>query len=173
MTVVASRSNGRIADRIERMHRTCLGDLRAAIESSKAQDSIWSRWNAIRYVDTELSARFDRERSAVERLSRNIDANDVTRLWVAGELVTMLRGYLRASAGLCHRAAEFATVSGKLLKAVEYWFAAVEDVVGPLSLDDLPAQVRQDLGLLGSESGPCRCTLGVGVTGKAAAACSA
>jgi hypothetical protein len=148
-----ARSDGRLGERLRRMHRQWLQELRAAVDETKAKDAgIWPRWNAIRYVDMVFSGQFDRERSAIERLARHIEAEELTRLWVASELVSMLRGQLRQSVGLCHHGAEFAVVTAKLLRAVEYWFAAVEGLVGPLHWDDVPAQVRQDLNSLGIET---------------------
>jgi hypothetical protein len=148
-----ARSDGRLGERLQRRHRQWLKELRAAVEETKAKDAgIWPRWRVIRYVDTVFSGQFDRERSAMERLAQHIEPEEV--LWVAGELVSMLRWQLRQSVGLCHHAAEFAAVTAKLLRAVEYWFAAVEGLMGPLRWDDVPAQVRQDLNSIGIETAP-------------------
>lgn len=147
--------DGRLGERLQRMHRQWLQELRAAVDETEAKDAgIWSRWNAIRYMDTVFSGRFDRERRAIESLSPTIDPDQVNHLWVAGELVTMLRWQLDQHVGLCHRPTEFAVITAKLLRAVEYWYAAVERVVGPLRWDDVPAQVRQDLDSLGIETAP-------------------
>ena len=147
--------SGRLGDRFEQIHRQWLHDLREAVDTVEVKDSgIWGRWNAIRYVDTTFSGQFDRERGAIERL-RQIDESHVTQLWVAGELVTMLRWQLCHSVGLCHRAAEFSDITARLLRAVEYWFAAVEDIVGPLDWADLSRQARQDMASLGTEQAPC------------------
>jgi hypothetical protein len=135
------------------MHRQWLKELCAGVEAAKAKDAgIWPRWHLIRYVDTVFSGRFDRERSAIERLAQQIEPEELVDLWVAGELVSMLRWQLRQSVGLCHHAAEFAVVTAKLLKAVEYWFAALEESVGPLRCDDVPALVRQELTSIGIET---------------------
>jgi hypothetical protein len=103
-------------------------------------------------VDTVFSGRFDRERGAIERLAQHLEPEEIIRLWIAGELVSLLRWQLRQSVGLCHHAAEFAGVTSKLLKAAEYWFAALEESVGPLRCDDVPAQVRQELTSIGIET---------------------
>jgi hypothetical protein len=146
--------SGRLGERLEQMHRQWLHDLREAVDKVEAKDpSIWERWNAIRYVDTIFSEQFDRERGAVERL-RQIDESHVTQLWVAGELVTMLRWQLCHSVGLCHRAAEFSDMTARLLRAVEYWFAAVEDIVGALDWADLSSQARRDIASLGTDHAP-------------------
>jgi hypothetical protein len=150
-----SRSDGRLGERLQRMHRQWLKELRATVEEARAKDSgIWPRWSAIRYVDTVFSGQFDRERSGIERLSPTIDPGHVKHLWAAAELVTMLRWQLRQHVGLCHRPAEFSVITAKLLRAVEYWYAEVEDAVGPLRWDDVPAQMRQDLNSLGIETAP-------------------
>jgi hypothetical protein len=150
-----ARSNGRLGERLQRMHREWLQELRAAVVETKAKDAgIWPRWSVIRYVDTVFSSQFERERRVIESLSPTIDPGQVNHLWVAGELVTMLRWQLRQHVGLCHRPTEFAVITANLLRAVEYWFAAVEGFVGPLRWDDVPAQVRQDLNSLGIETAP-------------------
>jgi hypothetical protein len=149
------RREGRLGDRLAPIHRACLQDLRALVQAAKAQDrDIWPRWNAIRYVDTVFSGRFDRERHAIEELLHTLVADEADRLWVAGELVAALRQQLRQSVGLCHHGAEFAGITAKLLRAVEYWFAAVEDLSGPLPWDDVPATVREDVAFLGTDTAP-------------------
>jgi hypothetical protein len=147
--------SGRLGDRLEQIHRQWLHDLREAVDKAEEKDSgIWGRWNAIRYVDTTFSGQFDRERGALERLSQ-IDESHVTQLWVAGELVTMLRQQLCHAVGLCHRAAEFTDITARLVRAVEYWFAEVEDIVGALDWADLSSKARQDIASLGTEQAPC------------------
>lgn len=140
---------GRLGPRLEEMHRQWLRDLRARVENTKAKDrNIWARWEAVRYVDTEFSGRFDRERGAIDRLTEN------ALLWAAGELVSNLRWQLRNSVGLCHRETEFASLMDKLVRAVAYWFATVEDTVGPITWADLSPEARQDLSSLGIETAP-------------------
>jgi len=156
-TAQPARSDGRLGERLQRMHRQWLRELRAAVDETKAQDAgIWPRWRVIRYVDTMFSGQFERERGAIERLAQQIRPEDVTRLWVAGELVSTLRWQLRQSVGLCHRAAEFTVFTANLLRAVEFWYSEVEDAVGSLRWDDVPPQMRQDLNSLGIETAPRR-----------------
>jgi hypothetical protein len=129
--------------------------LRALLEGAKDQDrDIWARWNAVRYIDTTFSGRFDRERLAIQRLEHLFTAADADRLWVTGELVAALRWRLRNTVGLCHHGAEFAGLGSTLLRAVGCWFAAVEGIVGPLTWDDVSAQVRDALTFLGTEKTP-------------------
>ena len=123
---LSSRADGALGPQLGTMHRQWLQDLRAEMDKAKAKDrDIWARWSAIRYADTVFSGQFDRERSAINRLAES------PLLWVAGELVSNLRWQLRNGVGLCHREADFAILTGKLVRAVEYWFATVEDVAGP------------------------------------------
>jgi hypothetical protein len=131
------------------MHRQWLQELTAKVKKAKAEDwGIWPRWEAARYVDTVFSGRFDRERSAMNRLA------DSALLWVAGELVANLRWQVRNRVGLCHRETEFSTLMDKLVRAVEYWFGAVEDIAGPIKWADLSPEARQDLSSLGLETAP-------------------
>ena len=161
-TTPSARPSRQLGDHLEGTHRKWLQDLQAEMDKATAKGAdIWPRWSAIRYVDTVFSGQFDRERSAVERLTPTIDSGQVKQLWVAGELVTMLRWQLRQHVGLCHRPTEFSVITAKLLKAVEHWFATVEEVVGPLSWDDVPAQVRRELASLECETAPCWCDLPV------------
>jgi hypothetical protein len=125
------------------------------VERAKEQDrDIWARWNAVRYIDTTFSGRFDRERLAIQRLEHTVTAADADRLWATGELVAALRWRLRNTVGLCHHEAEFAVLGSTLLRAVECWFAAVETTVGTLPWDDVPAQVREALTFLGNGKPP-------------------
>lgn len=140
-------ADGWLGPKLGEIHRQWLQELRAKVERAKAKDrDIWARWEAVRYVDTAFSGRFDRERSAINRLAER------ALLWVAGELVSNLRWQLRSSVGLCHHETEFAILMDKLIRAAEYWFATVEDIVGPIKWADLSPEARQELGSLGIET---------------------
>ena len=160
MTTIATSpsplSTRRLEDRLKQMHRDWLANLRVAVERVDAKDSVvWARWKAIRYVDTVFSAQFERERRVVvEGLSPAIDEDQVTPLWVAGELVALVRWQLRHLVGLCHHGAEYSAVTAKLLTAVDHWFAAVEEAVAAASWEAVPSRVGQDLASLGTETTP-------------------
>src|SRR5262249_52612638 len=115
---------------------------------------IWPRWNAIRYVDATFSGQFNRERDVLAQLTRMIDERQATRLWLAGELITMLHWQLSHSVGLCHHAAEFRDLMTRLIKAAEHWFAAVEETVRSLRWDDVPPKVREEFASLETETTP-------------------
>jgi len=66
------------------------------------------------------------------------------RLWVAGELIAMARWQLCHAVGLCHHAGEFGPMTARLVRAVEHWCSEVEEIIGPLSWDALPAQAQQE-----------------------------
>src|ERR1051326_493227 len=102
-TACPARSDERPADRIRRTHRACLERLRTVVAGADGKDSgIWPRWNAVRRLDTFFRDRFDRERGAMDDLSRSAGRDAAFRLWTAGELVEALRWQLRHSTGLCH-----------------------------------------------------------------------
>jgi hypothetical protein len=143
----SSPADGPLGPRLVKVHREWLGELRAQVEKAEAKDRhMWVRWEVIRYVDTVLSARFDRERRVVGEIAEG------PALWVASELVSSLRWQLRSSVGLCHREAEFSILMGKLVRAVEHWFATVEDVVGPTRWADLTPEAQREFGSLGIEA---------------------
>ncbi len=144
-----SRLHGRPMDRLERTHRAWLEGLRTAVARAEARDSgVWPRWNAIRDLDTFFRDQFDRERKVMDGLGPSIGSDGVNQRWAAGELVAALRWQLRHAPALCHRTDEFSTITGKLLRAVEYWFAAVEDAVRPFEWDDLSARAREEIASL-------------------------
>ena len=145
----ATREDGRLGPPLREAHRQWLQELRANVERATAKDrDIWGRWEAIRYIDTVFSARFYRERSAVNRLAESAP------LWVSGELVANLQWQLRNSVGLCHHATEFSSLTDKLLRAVEYWLALVEEIVGAVKVAELPREARQELAALGIATAP-------------------
>lgn len=144
-----TRADGRLGPLLGEMHQQWLQELRAKVERARTKDrDIWARWEAVRYVDTVFSGRFDRERTAINRLAES------ALLWVGAELVSNLRWQLRNSVGLCHHGTEFSNLTDKLIRAVEYWFAAVEDIAGPIRWADLSNEARQELGGLGIETAP-------------------
>ena len=152
---LTNHRGGRLGDRLRPIHRKWLQDLRAVLGNVEGHESdIWPRWNAIRYMDAVFSGQFDRERALVEKLSQTFDGSQVTRLWVAGELIAMVRWQLCHSVGLCHHAGEFSDITARLVRAVEHWFSEVEEIVGPYSWAELPTQTRQELASIEGEKVP-------------------
>jgi hypothetical protein len=150
-TTSAPRPTGRLRDRLEPVHHAWLRDLRSALERTDERHSdIMARWRAIRYLDTVFAARFERERRDVERLSLGLGSGQQQQLWAAGELVSSSLWRVGHTVGLCHEAAMFERTTGTLVRAVEHWFGMVEAIAGPLSWDDVPSGIRQDLASLGS-----------------------
>jgi hypothetical protein len=139
---------------IQRMHRSWADNLRAAVQQVRTKDDVWPRWHAIRYVDTVFGGRFERERRIVEALGSAIGENRATRLWIAGELISLLRWQLQHAVGLCHHDAEYSAITASLLRAVEHWFAEVEEAMASVSWEDVPDGIVQELSLLEADTAP-------------------
>ena len=155
-----TRPGGRLGDKLTPIHRRWLRDLRAVLDKVEGEDAaIWPRWNAIRYIDSVFSGQFDKERAAIEKLSHTISEKQITRLWVAAELIAVVRWQLCHSVGLCHHAGEFSAITVRLLRAAEHWFSEVEEIVGPVCWTELPMQTQQALTSIDYENAQCRSDL--------------
>jgi hypothetical protein len=138
---------------LEREHRQWIEEVMAALDPAQRPDAgVWARWEALRYLQTTFASRLDRERRMVEGVMPAL--NDVQRetLWALGELLDALRQQLDHLIGLCQRAEQFSTVTGRIVTALRHWCRAVEDGVGPLSAAAMPPQSRDALAELAPDA---------------------
>lgn len=137
---------------LEREHAQWIEELRAVLEpAQKAEAGTWARWNALRYLQTTLPARLERERRLVDAAQSSLTADQRESLWALGELLDSLRQQLDQMISLCHQAERFASMTGKLLTALRYWCGAVERDLGTLSVTALRQASREELAQLGPE----------------------
>jgi len=141
---------GRLRERLTPVHGEWRAELQSALRVVEDHSDILSRWRAIRYLDSAFLPRFERERRDVEGLGVTLGEGQQERLWAAGELVALSLWQAAHAVGLCHDTATFGRMSGALLRAVEYWFRMVEEIVGPMNWEDVPRGIRQDLASLGA-----------------------
>lgn len=138
---------------LEREHRQWIEEVMGALEPAQRPDAgVWARWDALRYLQTTFSARLDRERRMVEAVLPALDDVQRETLWALGELLDALRQQLDHLIGLCQRAEQFSTVTGRIVTALRHWCRAVEDDIGPLSATAIPAHSRAALAELAPES---------------------
>lgn len=137
---------------LEREHRQWIEEVMGALEPAQRPDAgVWARWDALRYLQTTFSARLDRERRMVEAVLPALDDVQRETLWALGELLDALRQQLDHLIGLCQRAEQFSTVTGRIVTALRHWCRAVEDDIGPLSATAIPAHSRAALAELAPE----------------------
>ena len=153
-TTPATCPRGRVRDGLEPVHHEWLRELRSSMQAAESHSDILARWRAIRYIDTVFAPRFERERVDIEELSLSLGSGQRRQLWAAGELVALSLWQLGHAVGLCHDGARFASTTDSLLRAVEYWFGSVEAIAGPMSWDDMPSEIHQDLASLANEPTP-------------------
>ena len=140
---------------LREVHARWLQMVRGVFQMARRADAgTWTRWSAIRYINTAFSIRFGRERAAVDSLHRELEDSQRTRLWAAAELITTLRWQLDHLVGLCHHRAEFATVTLKLEGAIEHWCREVEAALGQLNWGEVPAGSRHLLVCIDDQEDP-------------------
>jgi len=138
---------------LEREHRQWIEEVMGALEpTQRAGAGVWARWDALRYLQTTFSARLDRERDMVEAVIPALDESQRETLWALGELLDALRQQLDHLIGLCQRAEQFSTVTGRIMTALRHWCRAVEDALGPLAAASIPARSLEMLAELAPES---------------------
>ncbi len=137
------------------IHARWLQGVRGVLEVARRADAgTWTRWSAIRYVNTVFSIRFEQERAAVDSPQQELEGSQRARLWAAAELIAALRWQLDHLVGACHHAAEFATLTLKLEGAIEHWCREVEAALGQLTWSDLPEESRQLLRSIDGQENP-------------------
>jgi hypothetical protein len=128
---------------LAREHAHWLAEVAEALGPAQRPDAgPWARWSALRYLETTFPERVERERQVVEALAARLTEPERARLWALGELLDVLPAYLGRQVGLCHRAGEFAALTGRLQAALGRWCSAVEEDLGPLPASALPAELR-------------------------------
>ena len=128
---------------LEREHEHWLAEVAEALgPAQRPEAGPWARWSALRYLETTFPERVERERQMVEVLAARLTEPQRARLWALGELLDVLPDYLGHLVGLCHRAAEFAALTGRLQATLGRWCRALEEDLGPLPASALPAKLR-------------------------------
>lgn len=149
---VAMTSKQVLRPQLEREHARWIEEVRAALEPAQRADAgAWARWNALRYLQSVFPARLDQERRMVQSVSAALSDDQRDNLWALGELLDVLREHLDHLVGLCHRAAQFSTVTGKILMALDHWCRAVEADLGPMPVTAVSPGTRDILARLSAE----------------------
>lgn len=136
------------ADRLRpvlaREHRQWTEEIMTVLMRAEPPDAgPWARWHALQYLQTTFAERLDQERRLVESVASNLTPDQRETLWALGELLDALRQHLDHLIGLCHRAEQFSTVTGRIFVALQHWCRAVEDDLGPLPAGVMNQQSRQ------------------------------
>lgn len=133
---------------LTRDHAAWLDEVRSAIAPAQtAAAGPWARWQALRYMEQTFPLRVARERRLAEALGPRLNEADRGQLWALGELLEVLPAYLSHLVGLCHRAAEFADVTGRVTTALERWCSVLELAVATLPASAVPAGLRGAFGV--------------------------
>jgi len=137
------RTVGTLRPRLEGDHARWRAEVGAVLGPARHPEAgTWARWTALHYLQTVFPARVEQERRMVQRLEARLTGEQRTSLWALGELLDVLPEHLGHLIGLCHRAQQFAGVTGRLQSALDRWCRAVEDSCGPLPASALTAGRR-------------------------------
>lgn len=128
---------------LQGMHERWLQEVRRVLDPAREPEAgVWLRWGATRYLAETFARRFERERQAVASLHGHLTGARAANLWVGGELLTSMIERLQHLVGLCHRAAEFSSVTLTMLTALEYWCGQVDEALGPIRWGEVPPESR-------------------------------
>lgn len=133
---------------LAREHAEWRHEVDAALNAARRNEAgPWARWNALRYLAGGFPAQAAKERRLVQSVDARLSPAQRAHLWALGELLEILPAYLGHLIGLCHRAGDFADVTGRILVALDHWCGAVEEALGPLPVSAVPGEVLEDLGV--------------------------
>ena len=139
-------NGGWLQAHLRETHAGWLQEVHDTLDSAVRMDTgAWVRWCAVQHVEKKFYPRFEREREILQALRDHLGGIIASRLWAAAELLVLLRWQLDQLASLCHRPAEFATVTRKLRTAIEHWFQEVEAALSEVGWADLPDEVSRAL----------------------------
>ena len=137
---------------LEREHLQWIQEVTAVVEPASRSDAgVWTRWHALRYLQTTFPERLDQERRLVEGMTADLTDDQREILWALAELLDALRLELDHLIGLCHQAPQFALVTGKILTTLRHWCRAVEKGLGPRAISVMPRPSREALALIAPE----------------------
>jgi hypothetical protein len=147
-TSTAPRPNNgaRLQVHLRETHAKWLREVHDTLDPAVASESgAWVRWCAVQHIEKKFYPRFEREREILQALRDHLGGIMVARLWASAELLVLLRWQLDQLASLCHRPAEFSTVTRKLRTAIEHWFQEVEAALNQVPWPELPDDVTHAL----------------------------
>ena len=128
---------------LQGLHGRWVQEARDVLDPARQGEAgMWMRWQAIQYLGTSFSRRFERERRAVVSLHGHLTGAQAGHLWAGGELLAQLVGSVDRLVGLCHRVDEFSGLALNLLNALEYWCQQVEEALGPVRWGSVSAESR-------------------------------
>ncbi|HEX3233970.1 MAG TPA: hypothetical protein VHR41_07215 [Gemmatimonadales bacterium] len=129
---------------LERIHAPWLKEVAEMLEPTQHEDAgVWSRWNAIRYLNSTFAERLLRERTALADVPRTLTDSEATTLWALGELLDLLSDHLQHLVGLCQHGAEFTSFTRELRQALEHWCHSTEETLGRVAWDKVPRQSQK------------------------------
>jgi hypothetical protein len=135
---------GLLRPSLERRHERWLKEVAEALGPARRPEAgTWARWHALRYLETTFPERVERERRVVQAVAARLTDPQRAELWALGEVLDLLPAYLGRLVGLCHRAQEFAALTGRLQDALDRWCRAVESDLGRIPVSALPEELRE------------------------------
>jgi hypothetical protein len=127
------RDRETLCRKLAEAHRRWLHDLSGRLAAVRSPDaSTWERSTAVRYLEEEFVPRFRRESRAVSAVADRLSPAEANRVWVADELIRLLRIQLGQLLHVADSGVVFARLIGKLLRAFECWCGEVEALVAAL-----------------------------------------
>jgi hypothetical protein len=117
----------------------------ALLAACEPAAGVWDRWGAVRLLDTEIRPCLRAERDLVEAAIRGVPSPAVERLWALGELLEALGRRLCDLGRLAQGGAEFLRTAEKYRLAFDYWCREVDDSIGRLGRDTVPAALSRRL----------------------------
>jgi hypothetical protein len=158
MTTMAPQPNTRVVKTIDTqltpVHDNWMVDAdRFLLPVTDTDATFWSRWAAVRYVEEQLAARVDSERTLLLHLRAFFPAEVRERLGMQAERLVRLVDNFNRVGRQRDSAREVAHTARELTEVLRLWYAEIEFAASGIRVADVSSEVIHLL----AELNPSRC----------------
>jgi hypothetical protein len=126
---------------------------RKEVENALAQvrtpeAGVWARWAAVRYLMDQFLPRLERETHILTGMADQLPAAQSGHIWALGELLEFLCHHLCELGTMPQCGPAFADGVTKLLRALHFWCAEVDEAIKTVEQDELGPEATRDFDTL-------------------------
>jgi len=138
-----------IAPALRDAHWEWRKEVEDALEQVRMPETcVWGRLAAVRYLTDQFLPRLERETQILTGMAHLLPAAQSGHIWALGELLQFLCRHLCELATMPQCGPAFADGVTKLLRALHFWCAEVDEAIKEIEQDELGAEAAREFNSL-------------------------
>jgi hypothetical protein len=109
------------------------------------ETGVWARWAAVRYLMDQFLPRLERETHILTGMADQLPAAQSGHIWALAELLQFLCHHLCELGTMPQYGPAFADGVTKLLRALHFWCAEVDEAIKTVEQDELGPEATREL----------------------------